>query len=73
MNQTHAMHFSIISKNMFCMPNLSLWNIYVLRVLHCQNPKIQIQKMCIKVHNGSNISNTSFELFDLENVQYQLE
>jgi hypothetical protein len=29
--------------------------------------------MCIKVHNGSNISNTSFELFDLENVQYYLE
>jgi hypothetical protein len=29
--------------------------------------------MCIKVHNGSNISNTSFELFNLENVQYQLE
>jgi hypothetical protein len=27
--------------------------------------------MCIKVHNDSNISNTSFELFDLENVQYQ--
>jgi hypothetical protein len=26
--------------------------------------------MCFKVHNGSNISNTSFELFDLENVQY---
>jgi hypothetical protein len=25
--------------------------------------------MCIKVHNGPNISNTSFELFDLENVQ----
>ncbi len=22
--------------------------------------------MCIKVHNGSNVSNTSFELFDLE-------
>jgi hypothetical protein len=30
------------------------------------------QKICIKVHNGLNISNTSFELFDLENVQYQL-
>jgi len=29
--------------------------------------------MCTKVHNGSNISSTSFELFDLENVQYQLE
>ncbi len=27
----------------------------------------------MKVHNGSNISSTSFELFDLENVQYQLE
>ncbi len=29
--------------------------------------------MCIKVDNGSNINNTSFELFDLENVKYQLE
>jgi hypothetical protein len=29
--------------------------------------------MCFKVHNGLNISNTSFELFDLKNVQYQLE
>jgi hypothetical protein len=27
-------------------------------------------QMCIKVHNGSNINNTSFELFDLKNVQY---
>jgi hypothetical protein len=27
--------------------------------------------MCIKVHNGSNISHTSFELLDLEYVQYQ--
>jgi hypothetical protein len=27
--------------------------------------------MYIKVNNGSNITNTSFELFDLENVQYQ--
>jgi hypothetical protein len=33
--------------------------------------KFKFQKMCIKVHNGSNINNTSFELFDLENVQYQ--
>jgi len=32
--------------------------------------KFKFQKMCIKVHNGSNITNTSFELFDLENVQY---
>jgi hypothetical protein len=29
--------------------------------------------MYIKVHKGSNISNTSFELFDFGNVQYQLE
>ncbi len=29
--------------------------------------------MCIKVHNDSNISNTSFELFDFKNVQYQPE
>jgi hypothetical protein len=35
--------------------------------------KFKFQKMCIKVHNGSNINNTSFELFDLQNVQYQLE
>jgi cytochrome c peroxidase len=33
----------------------------------------KFQKMCIKVHNGSNISDTSFELFDLENVQDQPE
>jgi hypothetical protein len=33
--------------------------------------KFKFQKICIKVHNGSNISDTSFELFDLENVQYQ--
>jgi hypothetical protein len=32
--------------------------------------KIEFQKMCIKVHNGSNISDTPFELFDLEIVQY---
>jgi hypothetical protein len=32
-----------------------------------------IQKLYIKVHNGSNISNTSFEYFDSENVQYQSE
>jgi hypothetical protein len=35
--------------------------------------KFKFQKMCIKVDNGSNINNTSFELFDLENVKYQLE
>ncbi len=29
--------------------------------------------MFIKMHNGSNINNTSFELFDLENVQYKLD
>jgi len=32
--------------------------------------KVKFQKMYIKMHNGSNINNTSFELFDLENVQY---
>jgi hypothetical protein len=26
--------------------------------------KFKFQKMCIKVHNGSNISNMTFELFD---------
>jgi len=29
--------------------------------------------MNIKVHNGLNINNTSFELFDFQNVQYQLK
>jgi hypothetical protein len=53
------------------MSNLSLWKTYCRTASHCHNPKIQILKMCIKVHNGSNINNTSFELFDLENVQYQ--
>jgi hypothetical protein len=33
--------------------------------------KFKFQKMCIKVHNDLNIINTSFELFDLEIVQYQ--
>jgi hypothetical protein len=55
---------------MFWMPNLSLWKIYFWKASHCHDPKIQIQKMCIKVHNGSNINNTSFELFNFENVQY---
>jgi len=32
--------------------------------------EFKFQEMCIKLHNCSNISNTSFELFDLENVQY---
>jgi hypothetical protein len=32
--------------------------------------KFKFQKMSIKVHNDSNINNTSFELFDLENMQY---
>ncbi len=32
--------------------------------------KFKFQTMCIKVHNSSNINNTSF---DLENVQYQPE
>jgi hypothetical protein len=35
--------------------------------------KFKFQKICIKVHNGSNINNTSFKLFDLENAQYQLK
>jgi len=35
--------------------------------------KFKFQKMYINVHNGLNISNTLFELFDLENVQYQPE
>jgi hypothetical protein len=33
--------------------------------------KFKFQKMCIKVHNGSNNNNTSFELLDWENGQYQ--
>jgi hypothetical protein len=71
MNQAHAMHFSIIFKNMFWMPNLNNGKLIFegLHIVIIQ--KFKFQKRCIKVHNGSNISNTSFELFDLENVQYQ--
>jgi hypothetical protein len=34
--------------------------------------KFKFQKLCIKVHDTSNINNTWFEMFDLENVPYQL-
>jgi hypothetical protein len=70
MNQTNAMHFSIISKNMFWMPNLSLWKTYFEGFYIVIIQKSKFQNIYIKVHNGSNISNTSFELFDLKNVQY---
>lgn len=33
--------------------------------------KIKFHKICIKVHDDSNINNTFFVLFDLENVEYQ--
>ncbi len=33
---------------------------------------LKFQKNCIKVHDTSNINNTIFEMFDLENVAYQL-
>jgi len=42
-----------------------------LHIIMIQNFKIQ--KIFIKVDNGSNISTTLIKLFDLENVQYQLE
>jgi hypothetical protein len=32
--------------------------------------KFKFQKMCFKVHNGSNINNTSFELFDLKKCNF---
>jgi hypothetical protein len=62
---------SQINKNW--MPNLSLWKFYFEGLHIVIIKKFKLQKMCIKVDNGSNISNTSFELFDLENVQYQPE
>ncbi len=40
MNQTHAMHFSIISKNVVWMPNPNLWKTYFWKASHCHNPKI---------------------------------
>jgi hypothetical protein len=49
MNQTHAMHFSIISKNMFWMPNLSSWKTYFWGASHCYNPRIQISRNVYQV------------------------
>jgi hypothetical protein len=68
MNQAHAMHFSIISCS-----GCQIWvywklNFEGLRIIIIQ--KFKIQKVWIKVHNGSSINNTSLKLFDLEIVQY---
>jgi hypothetical protein len=68
MNQTHVMHFSAYQKKSF---GCQIWvygklTFEGLHIVIIQ--KFKFQKMCIKVHNGSNISNTSFELFDLKNV-----
>jgi hypothetical protein len=60
------MHFSIISKNI-----LEAKFEFMLLKGFTLIQKFKFQKMYINVHNGLNISNTSFELFDLENVQYQ--
>ncbi len=50
------------------MPNLGLGK-FTFEGLHIVIiKKFRFQKMCINVHNGSNISSTSFEIFDLENV-----
>jgi hypothetical protein len=70
MNQAHAMHYSTISKNMFeC--QIRIYEKLIFERLHIVIiQKFKFRKMCIKVHNGLNISNTSFELFNLENVQY---
>ncbi len=66
------MHFSIIYKNLFWMPNLKVYENFTFEGFHIIIiQKFNIPKMCTKVHNDSNIDNTSFE--DLENVQYQLE
>jgi hypothetical protein len=48
------------------MENLTFENLHIIII-----QKFKFQKMCIKLHNGSSINNISFELFDLENVQYQ--
>jgi hypothetical protein len=55
-NQEHEMHFDIISKNMFWMPNLSLWKTYFWGASLCLFQNFKFQKMCIKVQNGSNIN-----------------
>jgi hypothetical protein len=74
MNYAHAMHFNITSKKYVLDAKSRFMEILFFEGLHIIIiPKFKFQKMCTKVHNGSNIHNTSFELFDLENVQYQLE
>jgi hypothetical protein len=59
------MHFIIISKE-----NLNTkFNIVICKWLYnIKIKKFKFHKMCIKVHDDSNINNTSFVLFDSENV-----
>jgi hypothetical protein len=67
------MHFSIILKKYVSDAKSEFMAILLLKgFTFLRIQKLKFQKMCI-LHNGSNISNTSFELFDLKNVQYQLE
>jgi hypothetical protein len=65
------MHFNVISKNVVGakFKFLEKFTFEGLHIIIIQ--KFKFQKMCLKVHNDSNISNTSFVLFKLENVQYQ--
>jgi hypothetical protein len=65
------MHFNVISKNVVdakfkFMEKLTFEGLHIIII-----QKFKFQKMCFKVQNGSNIRNTSFELFDLESAQYQ--
>ncbi len=53
---------------------LNVLKTYFWKASHCENSTIvKINKMCTKMHKCSNIINTSFESFDFENVQYQVE
>jgi hypothetical protein len=49
MNQAHAMHFSIISKKLFWMPNMSLWKTFFEGLCIIIIQKFKFQKMCIMV------------------------
>jgi hypothetical protein len=43
------------------------WKIHIIMI----QKKSKFQKMCIKVHDASNIKNTWFEMFDLAKIQHE--
>jgi len=45
---------------------------YFWKTSHYHDPKkSKFQKMCIKVHDASNIKKTWFEMFDLAKIQHE--